>query len=355
VDGVSSLPPIGEQFRSVVGDPAESVLIDSSPRSRVWRVDVHGALPVIVKQILKGSDNPADADARYRRELTALRLAGRATEPAVAPMVLTADATSRTMVLQYLEGVGVVDEWLPGYAESLARLHSLTGPADAGTLPGWRGPTPADVESFLSLARTLDVPVRSRVWNELGGLIGRLDPTAHHALLHGDPCPGNDVHTSSGVQFVDFEQASIGNGLVELAYLRIGFPTCWCAMSVANAQLIEAENVYRSTWRDLTGTEVPGDLADACAGWLIRGDALVEKAHRQTIDHLARLTSEDFMWGYVSARERLLHRLDVVASMANDHDRLHEFGRLCTAMAGRLRQRWPNLRSLPTPDTRPWP
>ena len=47
---------------------------------------------------------------------------------------------------------------MPGYAEALARLHALTGPADAGALPPWSGPTAADAESFLALARALDVP-----------------------------------------------------------------------------------------------------------------------------------------------------------------------------------------------------
>ena len=258
------------------------------------------------------------------------------------------------MVLEYLDDLGSAGDWMPGYAESLARLHALTGPADAGVLPAWSAPAAGDAESFLALARALDVRVTRGVPGELAGLIGRLDPAPHHALLHGDPCPGNDLRTSAGVRFVDFEQASLGNGLVELAYLRIGFPTCWCALSAAAAPLAEAEGIYRRTWRELTGGEVPGDLADACAGWLIRGDALVERAHRQSADHLARVPAEDFTWGYVSARERLLHRLVVVAALARDHDRLHALGQVSAALAARLRQRWPALRPLPADRARAW-
>ncbi len=192
------------------------------------------------------------------------------------------------------------------------------------------------------------------VLDELAALLARLDPTPHHALLHGDPCPGNDLRTADGVRFVDFERASLGNGLVELAYFRIGFPTCWCAMSVAAAPLAEVETIYRTTWRGLTGRDVPGDLADACAGWLIQGDALVERAHRGTVDQLARVPTEDFRWGRVSARERLVHRLGVVAAMTRDHDHLHAVGRLSSALAVRLLAYWPKLRPLPAHDTRPW-
>ncbi|TXS48222.1 phosphotransferase [Streptomyces sp. t39] len=343
--------PISDELRSALGSPTRATLLDSSPRSRVWRVELRGGDRVIVKQIADGGGTGPDGDARYAREVAALRLAARATRPSVAPALLGTDAPSRVMVLEHLDDLGAADDWMPGYAESLARLHALTGPGDKGTLPAWSGPADADAESFLALAGALDVPVPPGAPDELAALIDRLDPTPHHALLHGDPCPGNDLRTAAGVRFVDFEQASLGNGLVELAYLRIGFPTCWCAMAATAAPLAEAEAVYRATWRGLTGRDVPGDLADACAGWLIRGDALVERAHRGSVDHLARVPAEDFAWGCFSARERLVHRLGVVADLTRDHDRLHELGQLSAALAVRLLERWPALRALPS--TRP--
>ncbi|MFI7382769.1 phosphotransferase [Streptomyces sp. NPDC049813] len=346
--------PFNEELRSAVGVPHRSRLLDSSPRSRVWRVRLADGRPVVVKQITDGGDPESDADTRFAREVAGLRLAGRATGPAVAPALLATDLPSRVMVLDHVDDLGKRDDWMPGYAESLARLHALTGPADAGALPLWSGPTTADAESFLALARALDVRIPSAVPDELAALLDRLDPTPHHALLHGDPCPGNDLRTADGVCFVDFERASLGNGLMELAYFRVGFPTCWCAMSVARAPLAEVEDIYRSTWRGLTGQDVPGDLADACAGWLIQGDSLVERAHRGTADHLARVPAEDFTWGYVSARERLVHRLGVVADLTRDHDHLHAVGRLSSTLAGRLVARWPGLRPLPAHDSRPW-
>lgn len=350
--------PFSDELAAALGFPGKATRLASSPRSRVWRVELRDGRPVIVKQVADEGGTGPDGDARYAREVAALRLAARATRPAVAPALLAAEPRSRVMVLEYLAatspaGTGPGGDWMPGFAESLARLHAVTGPADAGALPAWSGPAAADAESFLAFARALDVPVPTGLPDELAGLIGRLDPAAYHALLHGDPCPGNDLRTAGGVRFVDFEQASLGNGLVELAYFRIGFPTCWCALSVTGAPLEEAEGTYRAAWRSLTGTDVPGDLADACAGWLIRGDALVERAHRQSADHLARVPAEDFAWGYVSARERLLHRLGVVAGLTRDHDRLHALGQLSAALAARLRARWPTLRPLPAPGTRP--
>ena len=211
---------------------------------------------------------------------------------------------------------------------------------------------------------------------ELGELVHRLDQIEDYALLHGDPCPGNDIHTTEGIHFVDFEQASLGNGITELAYLRIGFPTCLCAIAPPEALLVQAENAYRSEWRLLTGTDVHGELADVCGGWLIRGDALVARAHRGKIDHLARIPDQDWTWGTATARERLLHRLAprrsrspnsrlgfgvsaalgltrtdqnqrVVAKMSIDRPELSELVRCCNFLRDHMLARWPDLQPLP--------
>lgn len=189
------------------------------------------------------------------------------------------------------------------------------------------------------------------VSEELEALIERLDRAPGHALLHGDPCPGNDLHTTAGVRFIDFEQASLGSGVMELAYLRIGFPTCWCVTSANEPLLERAEGAYRTTWRAATGSEVQGDLTDACAGWLIRGDALVQRAHRDGTDHLARVPRRDWKWGTATARQRLVHRLGVVGRMAADHAPLQGVSSLSTDMRQRMLDRWSTIQ--PVPSERP--
>jgi hypothetical protein len=155
------------------------------------------------------------------------------------------------------------------------------------------------------------------------------------------------VHTSGGIRFFDLEQAALGTGHTELAYLWTGFPTCWCATSVPEPLRREAAAAYRATWCSLTGTGPPGRLADSCAGWLIRGDALVERAHRGQADYLARLPDSDWNWGPVTARERLLHRLTVTAILAADDPALAGLAQVSRAMRDRIRQRWPDIRPLP--------
>lgn len=273
----------------------------------------------------------------------------------MVPELLATDPVERVLVLEQLEHLSPSGDWIVGYAEALARLHATTGPQDAGLLPRRQGPDQTDVDAFLRLAEKLEVPVPPEVPGELEDLAHRLGRAPGHALLHGDPCPGNDLHTGDGVRFIDFEQASLGSGLTELAYLRIGFPTCWCVTAADEPLLTRAEEAYRAVWRTETGTE-PDDglghgLADACAGWLLQGDALVPRAERGTVDQLGRLPLRDWTWGTATARERLAHRLGVVGRLAAGHPALGGLGRLSTDLRRRVLIRWPGLR--PVPEQRP--
>jgi len=351
--------PLGEKLRSALGQPRKVRRLVSSPRSRVWRAELSGR-PVVVKQLV---DSPG-ADERYAREAAALALAARPGRPGrpVAPALLGTDPAHRLLVLERLEDRTPGPGWQSDYATALAGLHA-SAPADlddlAGTAPGtdlpaWTGPTERDLGCFIALARILDVPAPPGARAEAEALIGRLSATpVRHSLLHGDPCPGNDLHTADGVRFVDFEQSALGPGAVELAYLRIGFPTCWCATTQPAAELADAEAAYRTAWRAATGTAAPGaaELADACAGWLIRSDALVPKAERGTADQFSRLHHEDWAWGNATARRRILHRLRVVAELADADTALPVFGRFCGTLAARARTTWPAAGPLATERT----
>ncbi|QHY97873.1 Phosphotransferase enzyme family protein [Streptomyces sp. S4.7] len=391
-DGRPQLP-FGAALRDALGAPGEVRLLDSSPRSSVWAAELPRGGPVVVKQLVQGPG----AGERYAREVAGLRIAGRLSPP-VTPRLLGTDPSARVLVLERVEHGAPGEGWEVAYATALARLHATapaeaapadtapaeaapadtaaatapadtaaaTAPADTAAatapadtesapLPRWSGPGRTDIDSFLTLARWLGAAVPAQVPDELERLTRRLDRTPRRpALLHGDPCPGNDLHTADGIRFIDFEQASLGNGLNELAYLRVGFPTCWCVTAAPEPLLLSAEAAYRSTWREATGTEPEGELADACAGWLIRGDALVERALRGSADQLARLTREDWTWGTATARQRLLHRLEVVARMVRNTDTsLAGLGTLSADMAGRVLTRWPELRPVrPAAPTR---
>lgn len=318
-------------------------------------------------------DGP-ESRGRYLREVTALRAAAQA-DPPVVPRLLGVDPDQRVLVMEYLDDRPPAgDDWVVGWAAALARLHAtgIAGGVAGGveSLPRWSGPSLADVGSFLGLAGALGVAVSAGARDELEGVVARLGSAPGPALLHGDPCPDNARHTPDGVRFIDFEHCGRGDGRLELAYLRIGWPTCWCALAPARPLVEAAEAAYRAAWQSATGRDLaggpaaggpaaggpvggPADLADACVGWLLRGDGLVEWALRGSGDHLGRLLERDWTWGVATARQRLLHRLLVVAQLAKAGGSLEGVGRMVSDMAARVSGRWPGLGPLP-PTWRWW-
>jgi hypothetical protein len=333
-------PQYSDRLRAELGAVTWRRRLASSPRSVVWTADI-ASTPVVVKQVVGG----ADAAARFDREVMALTIAARA-DPPVVPRLLGADPDERVLVLERVRAGPLPEDWLVGYATSLARLHATATPSDA--LARWVPPDPTDLQAFLTFAKALGVAVPRLAGGELNALLGRLAKEPERpALLHGDPCPANDLHTAAGVRWVDLEGASLGDGMTELAYLRIGFPTCWCVTAPEPAALAAAEQAYRTAWRAATGADPAGDLTDACAGWLLRGDTLVERARRQTTDHLAAALRQDWAWGTATARQRLIHRLGVVAALATDDTALPVVGRLCADLVDQAAACWPGLPPLP--------
>ncbi|GAA3665612.1 hypothetical protein GCM10022267_59920 [Lentzea roselyniae] len=276
--------------------------LKSGVRSRVWADGDR-----IVKQVI------GDA-AAFTREVTALRLAEHT---GMVPRVLDVDPDTRTVVMERLPSHPFDDDWVIDYARGLARLHQATGPEHAGALPRQEVPDP---EPFLRFVRALDVEIGDAETELTFTDTGKFD------LLHGDPCPGNDMYTESGARFVDLEGAMLGDGLTELVYLRMGFPTCATVSETPKELREAAEQAYFSE----RGRAEP--LEDACVRWLVQGDALVQRAERDGTDHLARVVDEDWFWYSTTARGRLMFRARVVAGFTETHPAM-------SALARRLLER----------------
>ncbi|GGN02739.1 hypothetical protein GCM10011609_47090 [Lentzea pudingi] len=280
--------------------------LESGVRSRVWSDGDR-----IVKQVV---GDPA----AFEREITALRLAGHT---GVVPRVLEVDHEQRTVVLERLRSDPPREDWVVDYARGLARLHMATGPEHAGLLPRQEIPDPAP---FLRFVRAMGV--------EIGGAEAELvfEDTGRYDLLHGDPCAGNDMYTDQGARFVDLEGAALGDGLAEVVYLRIGFPTCATVTETPRELREAAEQAYFEE----RGFTAP--LEDACVRWFVNGDALVQRAERDGTDHLARVVDEDWFWYSTTARGRLMYRARVVASFTETHPETSALARRLLERMGRV-------------------
>lgn len=110
--------PRSDSLRDELGVPGRVTPLRSSPRSRVWRIELPGG-PAVLKHVLGGPG----ATLRYQREVAALVVAGRV-RPAVAPALLGLDDGARLMILEYLPHRRPGPEWVVDWARTLGRLHA---------------------------------------------------------------------------------------------------------------------------------------------------------------------------------------------------------------------------------------
>ncbi|WP_045317811.1 phosphotransferase [Lentzea aerocolonigenes] len=287
----------------------------SSQRSNVWADGDR-----IIKQVIGTRE-------AFDREITALRLAEHT---GMVPRILDVDQDDQTVVLERLRSDPPEEDWVIDYARGLARLHMATGAEHDGQLPRQEIPDP---EPFLRFVRAMDVEI-GKAEEELV-----FEDTGKFDLLHGDPCPGNDVYSEQGARFIDLEGASLGDGLSELVYLRMGFPTCATVSETPRELREAAEQAYFEERGTKSGLE------DACVRWLVEGNALVQRFERDGTDHLARVVDEDWFWYSTTARGRLMFRARVVAEFTETHPEM-------SALARRLHERMSKVWEPQPIDTR---
>lgn len=315
-----------DDVRDLGGDQRRNLVLRASA------IDACGfARSIVIKATRAADYDPSAANAYQTSGLVkewaaTTLLAGQAARCGGCAALLASDVAQGVLVFEdYGEDLaslaqpllhGSADEAeqaLTAYAIALARLH-------AGTL-GCREEHAAIVRTALPHA-TLPPPGRGWIEREPRPVIAVLgrnvpddelatmeerlrSPGPWLALVHRDPCPDNVLLTTDGTaRLIDFEFASPGHALLDAAYWRIGFPTCWCAGQVPDTVGERIDAAYRTALGEAVPAAADRDAfqrESAIIGviWLFGSLAwLLEGA-----------LEEDTDWGIATRRSRILHYL----------------------------------------------
>jgi hypothetical protein len=220
--------------------------LGGSLRNDVWRAG-DGAGTVVVKQH-KEKGNP------WRRESRGLRAA----EPTgVAPRLLGTDDDRGVLVMEDLGGGPTVADallsrdrdrarrLLGAWAEAAADLHAGTvglavDDPEADEMPG------IVAESADELAELAErVGVDGSAARLLVEVAEPLRAGEHTALSAGDMCPDNNAEVGGRLRLFDFEFADVRHPAWDASYLRVPWPSCWCAWRVPGDETARALEHYR--------------------------------------------------------------------------------------------------------------
>jgi hypothetical protein len=340
-------------------------------RSSIHRLSLSGG--AVQQVILKRSKPAAGQDGAERaqdfcNEWAALQLLSTVAPQPVSPRLYGGDLERRLLLMEDLGAAPSLADLLLAadraeaeaaclaYARCLGRLHAATsGKATVylDLLRSITGEEPTDLwrermqrifsrlpTSLAGAGIELDAACASEV-QALGDSL--LPDVSALVLTHGDPCPDNALLVEGQIRLIDFEFAGLRPPLVDGAYGRVPFPTCWCVNRLPQNLVIAIEAAYRvelkqalawvedeQAWRRA--------VVEASAFWLVSD--LAEWL-------LPVALKEERVWGISTIRQRLLLRLPLFTELTREFAHLVALGRLTEEVADRLAERWTEVEPMP--------
>jgi thiamine kinase-like enzyme len=198
-------------------------------------------------------------------------------------------------------------------------------------------------QKLLRILEGLGVVVEANDLQELRSIAAAVtNPGPFLAYIHGDPCPDNVFDSSEQLRLIDFEFGHFGHALIDAAYGRMIFPTCWCANRLPRSIVVQMESQYR-TELSRGCPEAQEDsvfeaaLVTICGFWLLN-----------TLEwHLENALKEDQNWGIASIRQRILARLEAFVTTSEEFGHFPAVRGTAGRLLDLLRERWPEVLPLP--------
>jgi hypothetical protein len=265
----------------VLADPEDLGGSDRSvvARARVARNPFSLPRTLVVKHYL-GEPDPGRPDPFHYEVASCQLFTALPADVRPSPVLIAHDPQSRLLVLEDLgrsstladklfgPDPAAAQRYLLSWARALGRMQAATAGRenDFGALlrrlgeRAWRDPMAEDARAALAgvpelLARELGVVVPAAATLEAHETARLLGGTRYRAFSPSDTCPDNNLVTSRGVRFVDFEWGCFRDVALDAAYFRVPFPGCEASFALppgmAAAMLQAWRNEIAAVWPDL--------------------------------------------------------------------------------------------------------
>jgi hypothetical protein len=215
-----------------------------------------------------------------------------------SPVLIAHDPASRLLVMEDLGRSSTLADKLFGpdgaaaqrcllsWAGALGRMQAATAgrEKDFGALlrrlgeRAWRDPMADEARAAFAgvaglLHHELGVVATPAAIQEAHDTARLLGGTRYRAFSPSDTCPDNNLVTSRGVRFVDFEWGCFRDIVLDAAYFRVPFPGCEASFALppgmADTLLATWRNEIAAVWPDLEDSgRLDARLFDAQLLWV---------------------------------------------------------------------------------------
>jgi hypothetical protein len=335
------------------------------------RIDPVGGLPssfMIKKVETEGSYNPNDADSWHTRRffndwIGSQFLSAIPSKFQHSPRFYGGDRNLGSIVLEDVQHVHSLVEPLLGsnrdraertllqYATCLGQLHTETIGKSAQFEALYRkiapdakfGKTTIAIDKHQSRLENLGVQLEANWWQDLQAIEDTLNQSEDFwAYIHADACPDNVLDMGTALRLIDFETGHFGHALIDAAYGRMMFPSCWCANRLPPEIVRQMEHTYRTVL--IQKCPVAEDdrifetaLVNVCGFWLLY----------TLTRHFDSALKEDVDFGISTIRQRILARLEAFIVVSQEFDRLPSLRGTSSQLLDLLRRRWLDEIDLP--------
>jgi len=277
-----------------------------------------------------------------------------------AGLVITEDLGAGGCLADRMQGTDrpALEAGLFAYARSMGRLHTATAGCEGEWVRRRASFGAAEQEReregvrwlrenvvpFQAQCEALGVTLAAGFETEIAQVRATLDaPGPFLTFTPGDTCPDNHRFvTEDALCFFDFEFGGFRHALLDAAYLRAPFPSCWCVNRLPVDLTPRLEATYRAEL--VAGCPEAADdalfipaLVSANAYWAIASVSW----------SLEEALKEDDQWGLSTVRQRHPLRLANFAEISEQFGVLPALAATARALEAKLRALWADGELMP--------
>jgi len=254
----------------------------------------------------------------------------------------------------------VAEEQLLAFADALARLHAFSaskvdayerlrerlGPMRSGDEYGPHELSKL-VDGVRAACQAVAMELRTPAEDDMRRAFEVIDSPSFRVLSHGDACPDNTRTDGAKMRFIDFWVARPRDAVLDGAYARAPFPTCWCVRRIPERIVLAMEDRYRSVVRAALpelneGSVFHRRLVAALVLWFA-------EIIRWYVPHA--LEDDEFFYRDVHTRRQgIVLRWETLRAAAGQIGVFSDFTQFADDLVERLRDAWGGL-----PVIQPYP
>jgi hypothetical protein len=266
--------------------------------------------------------------------------------------IILEDVKHRDRLVEPLLGNDIAEaEWaLLEYATCLGQLHADT----LGKATAFEGLYKTIAPSAKPMRATINIPKHQSRLESLGiqfdsNCLRDLEAIAETvsnpgeflAYIHADACPDNVLNTGEELRLIDFETGFFGHALIDAAYGRMMFPSCWCSNRLPNDMVQQMESTYRAIL--VQNCPIAEEdrvfetaLVNTCGFWLLY----------TLTRHFDDALEKDLDFGISTIRQRILARLEAFITTSQEFNQLSGLCGVSSQLLDLLQQSWQDVPDL---------